>query len=58
MAETPEAPETTLPKDWIIPNQDKVEQVIDARWATLAENEKNRKTSSRSTAAKSDDKKD
>lgn len=56
MATTPEAPETTAPKDWLIPNQDKVEQVIDARWAKLVESEKSNR-SSRSSAAKPDDNK-
>ena len=58
MAETPEeaekAPETTPTAEWIIPNQDKFEQVIDARLATHAENEKaDKKTSSRSRSTSS-----
>jgi hypothetical protein len=57
MATKPEAPETTPPTDWIIPNQAKVEQVIDARWAKLVESEKSTR-SSRSSAAKPDDKDD
>jgi hypothetical protein len=51
MAETSEAPKvpaTTSISDWLIPNQDKFEQVIDARLAKHAENEKAEKHSSRS----------
>lgn len=63
MAETPEeaekAPETTPAREWLLPNQDKLEQVIDARLAAHAANEKaDKKTSSRSrsTSSSSDDK--
>jgi hypothetical protein len=51
MAETPEAPkapETTPIADWLVPNQALFEQVIDARLAAHAENEKPEKHSSRS----------
>jgi hypothetical protein len=59
MAETPEAteeavkaPETTPVSEWVIPNQAKFEQVIDARLAKHADNEKaDKKTSSRSRSA-------
>lgn len=57
MADTkPEAPETTPIKDWIVPNQDKIERVLDARLAAHAEFEKKPKTSNRSSAGKADDK--
>jgi hypothetical protein len=61
MAETPEAskvPDTTPITDWLVPNQDKIEQVIDARLAAHAENEKPEKHSarSRSNSAKDSDK--
>jgi hypothetical protein len=50
--ETPEAPETTPTSEWVIPNQDKFEQVIDARLAAHAANEKNeKKTSSRNRSS-------
>jgi hypothetical protein len=51
MAETPEAPkapDTTPITDWLVPNQDKLEQVIDARLAAHAENEGTEKKTSRS----------
>ena len=59
MAETPEeapkAPETTPYVDWVIPNQDLIEKVIDARLAAHSENEKaDKKTSSRSRATTAD----
>lgn len=59
MAETPEeaakAPETTPVPEWIIPNQDKLERVIDARLAKHAEREKaDKKTSSRNRTATAD----
>ena len=50
MAETPE---TTPISDWIIPNQDKFEQVVDARLEKLKDDEKPK---SRSRAAGSSDK--
>lgn len=63
MAETPaeaeKAPETTPTSQWIVPNQDLLEQVIDARLAAHAATEKaDKKTSSRSrsTSSSSDDK--
>lgn len=57
MAETPKTPETTPASDWLVPNQDKLEQVIDARLAQHSSNEKtSSRTSSRSTSS-SDDKK-
>ncbi len=54
MAETPEAPKapaTTPVPEWVIPNQDKFEQVIDARLAAHAENEESEKKPSRSARA-------
>ena len=52
MAETPETEskelETTPYVDWIIPQQDKLERVIDARLAKHAANEKPAKKASRS----------
>lgn len=63
MAETPEeaekALETTPTGEWLVPNQDLLERVIDARLATHAAAEKaDKKTSSRSrsTSSSSDDK--
>ncbi|WGH21690.1 hypothetical protein SEA_INKED_1 [Arthrobacter phage Inked] len=57
MAETPKAPETTPVGDWLVPNQDKFEQVIDARLAAHSKFEKSSsRTSSRNTSS-SDDKK-
>jgi hypothetical protein len=63
MAETPEAPKapaTTPIAEWLVPNQDKIEQVIDARLAAHAENEESEKKPSRSrsnvTPAKDADK--
>lgn len=65
MAETPEneskTPELTRPVDFIVPNQDLIERVIDARLAAHADHEKDEKktTSSRtrtSSASKDDDK--
>jgi len=57
LAETPKAPETTPVGDWLVPNQDKFEQVIDARLAAHSKFEKSStRTSSRSTSS-SDDKK-
>lgn len=53
MAETPEAPETTPASEWLVPNQDKFEQVIDARLAKHAENEASEKKSSASRASRS-----
>lgn len=56
MAETPTAPATTAPSDFIVPNQDLIEQVIDARLAAHAENESSSKKSSASrTSAKASD---
>jgi len=55
MAETPEAPETTPHTEWVVPNQDKFEQVIDARLAKHAEAEKTKKSTSRTSAAKTED---
>jgi len=56
MSEQPEAPATTSPVDFIMPNQDLIEKVIDARIAQHAELEKSeKKTTSRAagkTAAK------
>lgn len=63
MASNPEeaekAPETTPTAEWIVPNQDLLERVIDARLATHAAAEKaDKKTSSRSrsTSSSSDNK--
>lgn len=53
MAETNETPDTTPITEWIIPNQDKFEQVIDARLEKLKSEEKPK--SSRSRASKDDD---
>lgn len=48
--EKAEAPETTPVGAWTVPNQDKFEQVIDARLKAHSESEKSgRKTSSRSS---------
>jgi hypothetical protein len=68
MAETPEAAVTTPVTEWIIPNQDKFEQVIDARLEKLKGAEKSASSRSRSTgsaakvetgsAAKADSKED
>lgn len=56
MAETPSAPETTRPADFIVPNQDLIEQVIDARLAAHAEKESStKKASSSRTSAKASD---
>lgn len=52
MAETPEAPETTPVGDWLVPNQDKFEQVIDARLATHSAGDKPSRSTSRSTSSK------
>jgi len=57
LAETPKAPETTPVGEWLVPNQDKFEQVIDARLAAHSKFEKSsNRTSSRSNTS-SDDKK-
>lgn len=46
--------ETTPVGDWIVPNQDKLEQVIDARLKAHSESESSgRKTSSRSSGKSS-----
>jgi hypothetical protein len=45
-SEAPKAPATTPIVDWLVPNQDKLEQVIDARLAAHADNEGNEKKSS------------
>jgi hypothetical protein len=68
MTKTPEAVETTPVPEWIIPNQDKLEQVIDARLEKLKIAEKSAASRSRSTgssakaetgpAAKADSKED
>jgi hypothetical protein len=60
MAETPEAPEITPVPEWIIPNQDKFERVIDARLEKLKGSEKSTSSRSRNTgsAAKADPKAD
>lgn len=63
MAETPvedpKAPETTPYNEWLVPNQDLLERVIDARMAKVAENEKaGTKTSSRSRSTSSSSDKD
>lgn len=51
MSEKPEAPATTSPVDFIMPNQDLIEKVIDARIAKHAEHEQSeKKTTSRSSA--------
>jgi hypothetical protein len=58
--ETPKAPATTAIADWLVPNQDKIEQVIDARLAAHADNEGAEKKTSRSrssAAANKDDNK-
>lgn len=66
MAETPETPEATKAPDatplvdWLVPNQDKFEQVIDARLAAHADKEESEKKTSRSrsnSAANKDDNK-
>jgi len=57
MAETPEAPKapaTTPVPEWVIPNQDKFEQVIDARLAAHAENEETEKKAARSSRSTKD----
>jgi hypothetical protein len=58
MADKPEAPATTPVPEWIIPNQDKLEQVIDARLAKHAESEgaDKKSASTRSRTAASTDK--
>jgi hypothetical protein len=58
MSDKPEAPATTPVPEWIIPNQDKLEQVIDARLAKHAESESSDKksASTRSRAAATADK--
>ncbi|AXH44547.1 hypothetical protein SEA_MEDIUMFRY_1 [Arthrobacter phage MediumFry] len=57
MAETPKAPETTPADAWLVPNQNLIEQVIDARLAAHSASEKSSpRTSSRNTSS-SDDKK-
>ena len=50
--EAPKAPETTPVPEWIIPNQDKFEQVIDARLEKLKAEEAPK--ASRSRAASKD----
>ena len=54
--EAPESVETTPIVDWIIPNQDKFEQVIDARLEKLKETEKPKASRSRAASNKDDDK--
>jgi len=52
MAESPETPESvaTTPKtDWIVPNQDLIERVVDARIETLKDAEKPARSRSRSS---------
>ena len=58
MAETPSAPETTRPADFLVPNQDLIERVIDQRLAAHAANESANKkaSSSRSSGKSADDK--
>lgn len=53
MAETSKAPATTDPSDWVVPNQDKIEQVIDARLAKNAAAEKRASSRSSSSSDKS-----
>jgi hypothetical protein len=48
--------ETTPYVDWIIPQQDKLEQVIDARLAAHAENEESESKTSSRTRAKASEK--
>lgn len=57
MAEPKEAPETTPIADWLIPNQDKFERVIDARLAKLKDEEPKapRRTAAAKPAAKDAD---
>jgi len=52
MAETPENEEAvpTTPKvDWLVPNQDLIERVVDARIETLKEAEKPSRSRSRAS---------
>lgn len=57
--EDPKAPETTPYTEWIVPNQDLLEKVVDARLAKHAANEKaDAKTSSRSRSTSSSSDKD
>jgi hypothetical protein len=54
LAETPKAPETTPVGNWLVPNQDKFEQVVDARLAAHAAGEKTVRSTSRSSSSSKD----
>jgi hypothetical protein len=51
--EKPAALETTPTGDWIVPNQDKLEQVIDARLKQHSDSEKSERKAPARSASKS-----
>ena len=55
MADPIVAPETTPSSEWLVPNQDKLERVIDARLAKHAANEAADKKTSASRASRASD---